>query len=62
MARSPKPEAVRKSYGHPCLIAQTLDVLGDRWTLLVLRDLMAGLPRYSEILGELRRNVPQRSL
>ena len=50
MARSPKPEAARKSYGHPCLIAQTLDVLGDRWTLLVLRDLMAGLRRYSEIL------------
>jgi DNA-binding HxlR family transcriptional regulator len=40
----------RKSYNHPCLIAQTLDILGDRWTLLVLRDLMSGLHRYSEIL------------
>lgn len=40
----------RKSYNHPCLIAQTLDVLGDRWTLLILRDLMAGLHRYSDIL------------
>jgi len=38
------------SYNHPCLIAQTLDVLGDRWTLLILRDLMAGLHRYSDIL------------
>lgn len=44
------PHSPRKSYGHPCLIAQSLDVLGDRWTLLVLRDLMAGLRRYSEIL------------
>lgn len=43
-------EAPRKSYGHPCLIAQTLDVLGDRWTLLILRDLMSGLHRYTDIL------------
>lgn len=40
----------RKSYNHPCLIAQALDVLGDRWTLLILRDLMSGLHRYSDIL------------
>lgn len=37
-------------YNHPCLIAQTLDVLGDRWTLLILRDLMSGLHRYGDIL------------
>jgi DNA-binding HxlR family transcriptional regulator len=42
--------APRKTYNHPCVIAQTLDVLGDRWTLLVLRDLMAGLHRYNDIL------------
>lgn len=43
-------DEARKSYNHPCLIAQTLDVIGDRWTLLVLRDLMSGLHRYTEIL------------
>lgn len=43
-------EAARKSYNHPCLIARTLDIVGDRWTLLILRDLMAGLDRYSDIL------------
>ncbi|MGE5596797.1 MAG: winged helix-turn-helix transcriptional regulator [Hyphomicrobiales bacterium] len=43
-------EASRKSYNHPCLIARTLDVIGDRWTLLILRDLMSGLHRYSDIL------------
>jgi DNA-binding HxlR family transcriptional regulator len=32
------------------VIAQTLDILGDRWTLLILRDLMAGLHRYNDIL------------
>ncbi len=36
---------------QPCLIAQSLSVIGDRWTLLILRDLMAGLHRYSDILG-----------
>lgn len=50
MTRSAESEATRKSYNHPCLIAQALDVLGDRWTLLILRDLMAGLHRYSDIL------------
>lgn len=43
-------EGTRKSYHHPCVIAQTLDILGDRWTLLILRDLMAGLTRYGDIL------------
>ena len=50
MAQRGDSEAGRKSYGHPCLIAQALDLLGDRWTLLIIRDLMAGLHRYSEIL------------
>lgn len=40
----------RRGYNHPCLIAQALDVLGDRWTLLILRDLMGGLHRYNDIL------------
>ena len=50
MARTVDSEAQRKTYNHPCLIAQSLDVLGDRWTLLIIRDLMAGLHRYSDIL------------
>lgn len=49
-ARSELAPVHHKSYKHPCLIAQTLDVLGDRWTLLILRDLMSGLHRYSDIL------------
>jgi DNA-binding HxlR family transcriptional regulator len=43
-------DGARRGYNHPCLIAQSLSVLGDRWTLLILRDLMAGLDRYSDIL------------
>ena len=44
------PDPGRKTYNQPCLIAQTLSVLGDRWTLLILRDLMSGLSRYSDIM------------
>jgi DNA-binding HxlR family transcriptional regulator len=44
-------ENPRKSYNHPCAIARALDVLGDRWTLLILRDLMSGLQRYGDILN-----------
>lgn len=39
-----------RSYNHPCLIAQALDVLGDRWTLIILRDLMSGLQHFNDIL------------
>lgn len=34
-----------------CPIAVTLDLLGDRWTLLVLRDLFMGKKRFAEFLG-----------
>jgi len=33
-----------------CPVARTLDVVGDRWTLLVLRDLSLGYTRYNELL------------
>lgn len=34
-----------------CPVAAALDVLGDRWTLLVLRDLFWGKSRYGEFLA-----------
>jgi DNA-binding HxlR family transcriptional regulator len=33
-----------------CPVACTLDVLGDRWSLLVVRDLVRGKRRYAEFL------------
>lgn len=35
----------------PCPVACTLDVLGDRWSLLVVRDLLRGKRRYAEFLA-----------
>ncbi|WP_427964123.1 winged helix-turn-helix transcriptional regulator [Altererythrobacter sp.] len=33
-----------------CPIACSLDIFGDRWTLVILRDLLTGKSRYSEFL------------
>jgi DNA-binding HxlR family transcriptional regulator len=42
-----------RSYGQHCPIAKALDVLGDRWTLLILRELLGGPRRYSDLRAEL---------
>lgn len=36
-----------------CSIARTLSVVGDRWTLLIIRDVFMGLRRFSEIQSSL---------
>ena len=38
-----------RSYKLLCPIARALDRIGDRWTLLILRDLHAGSARFSEL-------------
>jgi DNA-binding HxlR family transcriptional regulator len=34
-----------------CPVACTLDVLGDRWSLLVIRDIVRGKSRFAEFLA-----------
>ena len=34
-----------------CPVACTLDIVGDRWSLLVIRDLVRGKRRFAEFLG-----------
>ena len=41
--------AKSRSYKLLCPIARALDRIGDRWTLLILRDLHAGPARFSEL-------------
>lgn len=38
---------------QPCSIARTLAVIGDRWTLLVLRQAFAGTRRFSDFQAQL---------
>ena len=42
-----------KSYNQYCGTAAALDLLGERWTLLILRDLLTGPRRYSDMLADL---------
>lgn len=42
-----------KSYNQFCGTAYALDILGERWTLLILRDLLTGPRRYSDLLESL---------
>jgi len=44
-----------KSYGQFCSVARALDLLGERWTLLVVRELLAGSTRFNEV----RRGIPR---
>ena len=39
------PSAVKSGYGLDCPVAHTLDIVGERWTFLVLRDLLREGPR-----------------
>jgi DNA-binding HxlR family transcriptional regulator len=40
----------RRSYNQYCGIARSLDIVGERWTLLIVRDLLLGSRRYSDLL------------
>src|SRR3954451_3738552 len=44
----------RTNYGEmDCSIARTLDVIGEPWSPLVLRDVYAGLSRFEQIQADL---------
>jgi DNA-binding HxlR family transcriptional regulator len=54
ISRSKKaPEPERRSYQQFCGVARALDVVGERWTLLIVRNLLLGPRRYSDFLAEL---------
>jgi DNA-binding HxlR family transcriptional regulator len=41
-----------RSYSQKCPVARTLDVIGERWTALILRDLLRDGPRRYQDLQE----------
>jgi DNA-binding HxlR family transcriptional regulator len=52
MTRGVVPEGERTGMRRSlCPVACALDVVGDRWTLLVIRDLLAGKSRYGDFLA-----------
>jgi DNA-binding HxlR family transcriptional regulator len=49
--------ATMRTYGDGCAIARGLDLVGERWALLVVRELLLGPKRYMD----LRRGLPNAS-
>ncbi|TJZ57075.1 helix-turn-helix transcriptional regulator [Streptomyces piniterrae] len=43
----------RRSYDQYCAIARALDAVGDRWTLLIVRELLGGSRRYTDLHADL---------
>src|SRR5262245_54415744 len=39
------------TYGQFCPVAQALELVGERWTLLIVRELLCGNYRFGEILN-----------
>jgi DNA-binding HxlR family transcriptional regulator len=48
-----------RTYDHFCLIARALERVGDRWSLLVIRDLLTGAKRFTDLMGRLGGITPK---
>ena len=44
----------KRSYRQNCALALTSDVIGERWSMLLIRDLMTGPKRYKELSRSLQ--------
>ena len=38
---------------RPCPVAESLDLFGDRWSILIIRDVMNGVRRFDDLVGRL---------
>jgi DNA-binding HxlR family transcriptional regulator len=47
-------------YRHFCMTARALEVIGDRWSLLVVRDLLLGPRRFTDLIRTLEPITPTR--
>ena len=48
-----------RTYDHFCLTARTLERVGDRWSLLVIRDLLTGPKRFTDLMDRLGGITPK---
>jgi DNA-binding HxlR family transcriptional regulator len=47
-----------KRYDQACPVAKALELVGDRWTLLAVRDLLRGTKRFQDLLASLPGIAP----
>ena len=57
-SRTSKTTNPERTYGQYCPIAAGLDLIGDRWTLLVLRELSMGDHRFTDLRAALPGIAP----
>jgi DNA-binding HxlR family transcriptional regulator len=50
--------SVNRSYGDQCGVARSLDVIGERWALLIVRELLLGPKRFNDLLAGLTGASP----
>ena len=50
--------ATMRTYGDGCGIAHALDLVGERWALLVVRELLLGPKRFTDLRAALPRVSP----
>src|SRR5438094_10409003 len=50
---------LKRRYRHFCPAARALETIGERWSLLVVRDLLAGPRRFSELRRSLATITPK---
>jgi DNA-binding HxlR family transcriptional regulator len=50
----------RRIYRHFCMMARTLEIVGERWSLLIVRDLLLGPRRFTDLVKSLGDITPTR--
>lgn len=50
----------RRLYRHFCMTARALEVVGERWSLLIVRDLLLGPRRFTDLARSLAEITPTR--
>ena len=48
-----------RTYEHFCVLARALERIGERWTLLVIRDLLSGPKRFTDLMDRLGGITPK---
>ena len=48
-----------RTYDHFCVTARALERVGDRWSLLVIRDLLTGAKRFTDLMDRLGGITPK---
>ena len=49
-----------RAYRHFCMMARALEVVGERWSLLIVRDLLLGPRRFTDLVRSLSEITPTR--